>query len=454
MKKVLSFISSASQSRTTAVLGLLIILAAIPLTVMVAQKQQELRQHAAGLGESCTSNFGCDTGTSCIDGLCQSSGNFGPTTTTIPFEVGNTQHCGIYSPCVWIIDPKTGTTYIIPNRTDPNITGPVAAFFCPAGGNCTSMGVYQSGVYTPNPTFPTTPTAQPTPTTSNPTTGETTCTDSANQAKMTCAAQQGITCKCTNNVNGTENFDCNDAVASLRGTSACVSKLAAVYVCGSVPPNPAIANAIATSICQATPTQTPTPTATPTPPLPGINFSIGLDGIGSVGDSVNPNVTANPTGAPSPFKNPSKQTIQAFIHIADNKVDVAPKISTTLTYDTSFGGGKYKGTTSTPSSVTGAHDIRIEVPGHLIKSAGIQTLSAGQTISISANLIAGDVNGDNVIDGQDYNILISCFSNKTCDAANKTLSDLNSDGVVDGVDYNLLLREWSVGRQGVTRPGD
>lgn len=47
IKNVIELISSPNHSRTTALLIILLILAIVPLTVIVAQKQQELRQRAA-----------------------------------------------------------------------------------------------------------------------------------------------------------------------------------------------------------------------------------------------------------------------------------------------------------------------------------------------------------------------------------------------------------------------
>lgn len=64
MRRILEFIAHASQSRTTALLVILVIGAAIPLTVLVAQKQQEVRQQASyceGVTSQtyCTSAAGC-----------------------------------------------------------------------------------------------------------------------------------------------------------------------------------------------------------------------------------------------------------------------------------------------------------------------------------------------------------------------------------------------------------
>lgn len=49
IKNAFKFIFSPTASRTTGILVILIIAAAVPLTIFVAQKQQELRQRAAGL---------------------------------------------------------------------------------------------------------------------------------------------------------------------------------------------------------------------------------------------------------------------------------------------------------------------------------------------------------------------------------------------------------------------
>lgn len=62
LKKAFNLLSSPTHSRTTAILVALILFAAIPLTVIVSQKQQELRQRAAEPAElkSCTVTISWD----------------------------------------------------------------------------------------------------------------------------------------------------------------------------------------------------------------------------------------------------------------------------------------------------------------------------------------------------------------------------------------------------------
>lgn len=56
--------------------------------------------------------------------------------------------------------------------------------------------------------------------------------------------------------------------------------------------------------------------------------------------------------------------------------------------------------------------------------------------STGSQIWAGDLNGDNVINGDDYNIILRNFGKS--DPAGTY--DINGDGVIDGVDYNIWLR--------------
>ncbi len=67
IKSALGFLAQAGQSRTTAFLVLLVIGAAIPLTVLVAQRQQSYQQKAA---QVCNGPFCGRPGFDCIDKNC------------------------------------------------------------------------------------------------------------------------------------------------------------------------------------------------------------------------------------------------------------------------------------------------------------------------------------------------------------------------------------------------
>ena len=58
---------------------------------------------------------------------------------------------------------------------------------------------------------------------------------------------------------------------------------------------------------------------------------------------------------------------------------------------------------------------------------------------VSANVIAGDVNGDGRVNGKDYALLLQSINGWDV-AIDKTASDVNGDGRVNGKDYGLLLQ--------------
>ncbi|MGI8420351.1 MAG: dockerin type I domain-containing protein [Candidatus Levyibacteriota bacterium] len=64
----------------------------------------------------------------------------------------------------------------------------------------------------------------------------------------------------------------------------------------------------------------------------------------------------------------------------------------------------------------------------------------------AADILVGDLNGDDSITIQDYSIFVDCFGDKSSSSSchAPSAADLNDDGSVDGVDYNLLLKSISM----------
>jgi hypothetical protein len=83
------------------------------------------------------------------------------------------------------------------------------------------------------------------------------------------------------------------------------------------------------------------------------------------------------------------------------------------------------------------------------------TLPSAETVSITqaaANtapdifVFAGDINGDGVVNDQDYQLLLQCFNDlgpPNCDPGLAAAADLDDDGQVNGPDYNELLRVFA-----------
>ncbi len=194
-------------------------------------------------------------------------------------------------------------------------------------------------------------------------------------------------------------------------------------------------NTIATLCKSASGTGTaPLPVATGTT----LALSIGLSGVGSVGDRV------NPSNASSSNKSP-KSTLAATVTLFSGTTQVGGAISAALTYNSSS--GKFEGPASLPGVAAGSYTVKVSALGHLRKSAGTVNIVINQSVPTSANLFAGDIDADNDIDIFDHKILLGCSifaspAQKVDCVGKQSESDLNLDGKVDQYDYNLFLRDY------------
>ncbi|MBI4039326.1 hypothetical protein HY388_00680, partial [Candidatus Daviesbacteria bacterium] len=204
-----------------------------------------------------------------------------------------------------------------------------------------------------------------------------------------------------------------------------------------------------------TPTLTPTPSPTPTPtPIPTITpiptgsstilyFSgLKLHGLGKGGDSPNP--TSDGT------LNPLRPNRTLTVEIYNSSGTLINTLTGGLVYDGPQA-GTFDSLITVPNSVVGGnYSIKIKTPFYLRRRlSGFISLVSGQTNQMTpTSLIAGDVNGDNALNVDDYNLIMECYSDlapaKNCDANKKLATDLSDDGKVNYDDYNLFLRELSV----------
>lgn len=197
-----------------------------------------------------------------------------------------------------------------------------------------------------------------------------------------------------------------------------------------------------------TPTISPTQTISGTPTSTGspvngltVDFSIFLHGIGSSGDSI------NPANAALSNKNPltKQRSVQLEALNAQNQ-KVADTVGT-VTFSSQS--GNFVGKATFANLPNGTYTLQLKTDKFLRRTfPGFHTLSQQTNNLPSITLIAGDVNGDNVINIVDYNILIGCYSDlapaKSCTPTTSVQSDLTDDGKVNQNDYNLFIREMSV----------
>ncbi len=205
--------------------------------------------------------------------------------------------------------------------------------------------------------------------------------------------------------------------------------------------------------CSPSPSSGLSPTITPIPTVSikstdaYINLKILLDGIGSAGDNANPN-SYNFSN-----KNPVTNTRDLKVTVLQGQTII--NTTTCLVHYDSIS-GTFTTSPQAPCDMgniaTGNYEIKVKTDRYLQKIASNDlNITDGQASTLPiVNLIAGDINGDNVIDLQDYNLLLNCYSdftNSKCSGSNLTSADLNDDGKVNYADLNLFLREPHVAGQ-------
>jgi len=206
-----------------------------------------------------------------------------------------------------------------------------------------------------------------------------------------------------------------------------------------------------------------------------LSFVIGLDGIGTTGDNVNPAFTSGTNTAiingvavtnnfPGSTQDPVHKDLDLTVLLLDSSGSPVTVPSAKVDYDTTKSDanyGKFLGTLDLGTSfTTGDYTVKVTVDGHLRRTiqatqglGTIQTITAGQTKTLSARLVAGDVDSDNALTIKDYNILMSCMPDVSPDggaacglnANYATRSHLLDNSTISSLDdYDLFLREYSV----------
>ena len=184
------------------------------------------------------------------------------------------------------------------------------------------------------------------------------------------------------------------------------------------------------------PTSPPLPTSipTPTPPLPGstvIDLSLTLEGIEAKRKLLSTIEV-------------SSVTIEAFKD-TDRKKPVSTKQGLVIynLVNGKFKGTVDLGILAKGNYlVTIKIDKYLKKLSQNILTAigGTQT----QTIPVATTLLHGSINDDDIIDVLDYNAILSCYGNKlnTVLCENKEVVDLTFDRVVDIIDLNIIFRNF------------
>ncbi len=216
----------------------------------------------------------------------------------------------------------------------------------------------------------------------------------------------------------------------------------------------------------------PTPTIVipvPTAAGPVVSLSFSLSGIGTNGGNLKPLHPAREVSVYlySPDSNTAAKTVRPLHTIKTHATyDADPNSPTyTLFVNKYIDLGRNVGerdrfqiafkTTQTLTQL-------IKEPGSNSPGGKILTTPSSTGIALPLPhqvMISGDIypvsNSNNIMDINDYNMLVNCFSNKA--SSNRCISgsraDLDDNGVVDGVDYNIMLLSFrSLLAQGLPVP--
>lgn len=142
-------------------------------------------------------------------------------------------------------------------------------------------------------------------------------------------------------------------------------------------------------------------------------------------------------------QNLSKEILYTLDDTSTDEVDIerAPlNVSSTVTEN-------FSGTIS--SLKAGTHKLIIKGPVHLSKNFGNVVLTTGENVEdLTYNvLIAGDTDGNDVIDIFDYNDIVNDFGSRM--PLGGSVADLDMDGDVDVFDYNIFVGNFGKAGDGL-----
>ncbi|HSW97117.1 MAG TPA: dockerin type I repeat-containing protein, partial [Candidatus Saccharimonadales bacterium] len=205
------------------------------------------------------------------------------------------------------------------------------------------------------------------------------------------------------------------------------------------------------AVVTITPTTVPTATTIPTPTLtlsptnPALHLVLSLVGIDS--------------SAASPLH--TERSVNILVYNSTDDVTNAATtplqtVQGTVTFDAPS--ASFVNPTLTLSPIdSGQYQLFVQMPGYIKKqltidgNAVISVTSGTATNLPTVKLVAGDIDGNNIVDIADYNGLLRCYglhiANPSPACANPQASDLNDDGIVDASDYNIFLYSLYAYRQ-------
>lgn len=470
LEKVWQFVLETSHTRTFALLALLLIVLAVPLTVYIAKQNQDNRQRASQPPATINNYSSIQSGQSC------SSFPLKPDID----DPGNTPwgSCTLQSSqSGWTSPAGQGTSCLLPNScaTGNSIVNwsvsevcDIETWTCVKDGTTTTYTVRTSGDPVQKVCY----------------TGASTC------SVASCVPNLPAECDPGGGGGGLTpsplpGFCRSDADCPANSCQICSYWSACVSACdnnstcnnGTCVPKPPSPTSdpcdyggcvTPTKVPTKTPTKTPTATLTSTPtnrpsatltatPTSSRSATISPSTTDSAGGAklaftlklqgIGKNTNTDPNH-PAARENPNPQTTTREIKVEVFDTQNAKKADAVgnVTYNEDT--GLFTGTVSINNLQTGDYYVKVKSRKYLRRLIGKETNKEIQHITVGttpnqmtqSTLIIGDTNDDNNLTIEDYNNFKNCFAArfKTASCTSED-TDLNDDGKVDLTDYAWLF---------------
>ena len=164
-----------------------------------------------------------------------------------------------------------------------------------------------------------------------------------------------------------------------------------------------------------------------------------LHGIGNSGDN------SNPTEHTYSNKEPKRQQRPFTIEIYNASNQLVATQTTDLLYQPNE--GNFQGLITLNTSLAeGDYIIKLKTDSFLTKRIPgfLHILPVTEVTLPTVTLVAGDIDGNNLLNILDFSLIIDCYTETTCTPEMMLKTDLNDDGKTDPFDFNLLAREFVV----------
>lgn len=440
IKRFFQFLTSASYSRTIGVLAILVILAAVPLTVYISQKQQEIRQHAStDTPDHCAGSDGIRRVAGQPSGLTCTMSSYDSRKDATDCAGAQTENPYYYTTCSSTAATATPTT-----ASGGPAKQPIVYIW---NGQYVNPGTVIDADHATAPIDQDIQIGY----NRNPDTNAVNLFVDGKDAAHIVKQEMNITTAGAFYITWPKDKfrTAGDHTIYLRG-----------YYCVNNDPTQCNAQTPFTGdhTTQKTITLSGTsvsPTAALSQPAGNVtlSLSLGAPGIGSIGFATNPtnNSLSNqspkagalknvyvcifPSGATVDPKDPSCANATAK-KIMDVPFDAPSGLYKTSTFDMgSIAAGTYQ------VYVKADKYLRKRVSAPLTVASGTTAYTIAQLILIPGDVNFGDASNWNTINPIDYSALISCWTanpQSSCGSF-QNLSDLNDDGLIDQIDLNLFI---------------